>query len=109
MPLWDGRTPGEVRPADWIEGGLGHGCQRCDCEVMADSATVVDGEVVCHECMTYGERLEGDEDFGMESLVELICDKGEEDAKAYLVQHEDFDLIGNARWSKAAAEAARWA
>jgi hypothetical protein len=109
MPLWDGRTPEQVRPADWIEGGLGHRCQRCDCEAMADSATVLEGEVVCRECMTYGERLDDDEDFGMEGLVELIFDKGEKDAKVYLVQHEDFDLIGDGRWSMAVAEAARWA
>ncbi|MCS4089084.1 hypothetical protein [Rhizobium sp. BK176] len=109
MPLWDGRAPDEVRPADWIEGGLGHGCQRCDCETMADSATVVDGEVICEECLTYGERLDDDEAYGMECLVDLIGDMGEENAKAYLVQHEDFDLIGIDRWSRAATEAARWA
>ncbi|MBY3158406.1 hypothetical protein HFO56_39595 [Rhizobium laguerreae] len=109
MPLWDGRTPDEVRPADWIEGGLGHGCQRCDCEVMADSATIVEGEVICHECMTYGEKLGDNEDLGMDSLVELICDKGEEGAQAYLIQHEDFELIGIDRWSMAVSEAARWA
>ncbi|MCV9964750.1 hypothetical protein OIU34_22930 [Pararhizobium sp. BT-229] len=106
VKAWDGRTPDQISPADWIRGGLGHGCERCQSEVMADCATVIEGEVVCHECMTYGEKLDDDEDFGIESLADLIDDMGEVEAKAYLVQHEDFDLIGEERWLKAAAEAA---
>lgn len=109
VPSWDGRSPEQVRPADWIKNGLGHSCERCDSEVMADTATVIEGEVVCHECMTYGEKLDDDEDFGMESLADLIGDMGEQEAKAYVIQHEDFDLIGEVRWAKAAEEAARWA
>jgi hypothetical protein len=109
VPSWDGRSPDQVRPYDWIKSGLGHSCERCDSEVMADSATVIECEVVCHECMTYGEKLDDDEDFGNECLVDLIGEMGEPEAKAYVVQHEDFDVIGEARWEKAAAEAARWA
>jgi hypothetical protein len=109
VKAWDGRTPEQINPADWIKSGLGHGCHRCDDEVMADCATVIDGEVVCHECMTYGEKLSDDEDSGMESLVDLIDDVGEVDARAHIVQHEDFDAIGEERWQKAVAEAARWA
>ncbi|MDW9481266.1 hypothetical protein GOB57_21715 [Sinorhizobium meliloti] len=109
VPSWDGRSPEQVRPADWIKNGLGHTCERCDSEAMADTATVIEGEVVCHECMTYGEKLEEDEDFGMESLADLIGDMGEQEARAYVIQHEDFDLIGEVRWAKAAEEAARWA
>jgi hypothetical protein len=76
---------------------------------MADSASVVDGDVVCDECLIYSERLDQDEENGMESLIELICHKGEDGARSYLVQHDDFDLIGEQRWSEAAIKAARWA
>lgn len=108
VSAWDGRNPEQITPADWIRRGLGHGCDRCQSEVMADCATVVAGDVVCHECMSYAERIEDDENSGMEHLVELIDDMGPEEAKSYLIQHDDFDAIGLERWEAACAEIENW-
>jgi hypothetical protein len=40
---------------DWLEAGLGKLCERCDYEVDNSSAEVVDGDVVCHDCMTLAD------------------------------------------------------
>ena len=38
-------------PADWIEAGFSHLCQRCDYECDENNAFVVNREVVCEDCM----------------------------------------------------------
>ena len=106
MTEWDGKQPEDIRPADWIDGGLGHCCSRCDGETGHESARVIEGDVVCFECMTYGESLDEDDERGMEELVGLIVNEGAEEARAFLTLHEDFDLIGEEIWARAVAEAA---
>lgn len=105
VPSWDGKAPSQVNPSDWIEGGLGHHCDRCDGEVGSHEASVIEGDVVCHECMTFGERIAENEDRGLEDLVALIVEEGEDEARAYIVQHEDFDMIPPEVWTRAVNEA----
>lgn len=106
VPAWDGIAVSDLKPADWIEAGLGHFCQRCDCETSHDCGGVVNGEVVCHDCMTYVDKLDYDEETGYEQLVELIADKGVDGAIKVISYDDDFAAIDPAVWAKAVAEAA---
>lgn len=105
MTAWDGMEIEDIAPSDWLNGGLGHHCERCDGEVSADCGRVIAGDVVCFECMTYGESLAEDRERGMEEIVNLILNEGEDEARDFVVMHEDFDLIGEEVWSAAAARA----
>lgn len=46
--------------ADWIRAGLGSLCERCDYETDNSSCEIIDGCVVCHECMKYEDWLIAD-------------------------------------------------
>jgi hypothetical protein len=107
---WDGLANEDITPADWLRGGLGHTCFRCDCETSrSEGGDVFGTEVVCEECTTYAEKIERDEAYGMEVLAELIGDKGEEGARLHISRDEDFSLIPSVAWDRAVAEAALWA
>lgn len=41
--------------ADWVNAGFGYPCERCDYDTHSDNGWVVNGEVVCEDCMTLAD------------------------------------------------------
>lgn len=106
---WDSLT--KVNPADWIEAGMGHCCDRCSYETHPSTgARVVGGEVVCEECLTIPDLLEGDE-YDRETAEERIAqwmighDCDEASVRKQMSSSFDPDLIPTDIWQKCLAEA----
>lgn len=50
QPCWDGK---EVTAGDWLRGGLGYHCARCDDETFTEmGGHAVNDDAICSECMT---------------------------------------------------------
>jgi len=51
---WDGKA--EIKPGDWLRGGMGCMCSRCSYETFEEAnGHAVGDEAVCEECMTLAD------------------------------------------------------
>lgn len=104
IPAWDGRS--EIKPADWLRAGLGHHCERCDCETcLDDGAAIVAEAVVCDDCLTFGDRLSCDTERARDDLADMIADDGEQAARQWLEANGYWPLQGDL-WARAVRAAA---
>lgn len=106
MSETDGMAPEIISKPGLIDECTGGRCERCDGEVSGDTCHLISGDVVCTECLTYAESLSEYPERGFEELVNLVVNEGEHDALDFIVQHDDFELIGEETWARVVAEAA---
>lgn len=94
----------KVNPADWIEAGMGHCCERCSCETHREhGARVVAGEVVCEDCFTFADLMtEGGED-AIDELANKIADEGEDETREALISTGDWEHVPADLWQSALA------
>jgi hypothetical protein len=99
---WDGKKPNELGPADWFAANMGHCCERCGYETSPDQCgRVINGEVVCEECLTITDRAIDDPDALVEDLANRICDQGEDDARAMIEKEGGWLAVKDDIWPKA--------
>ncbi|MCO5080905.1 MAG: hypothetical protein M9955_04515 [Rhizobiaceae bacterium] len=99
---WDSLT--RISPADWLDIGLGHHCERCGYETHRDAgARVVAGEVVCEECLTFADRVAIDPDDVVEDIANRIADEGEAETRDWLERQKA--SIPEELWQRAVREA----
>lgn len=94
----------KVNPADWIDAGMGHCCERCSYETHRDAgARVVSGEVVCEDCFTFADLMaEGGED-AIDELANKIADEGEDEARENLIYSDNWQHVPDDLWQAAVA------
>nr|WP_250807320.1 hypothetical protein [Neorhizobium tomejilense] len=81
-------------------------CARCGENADVEHLRAIGDDLVCLECLTYGESVIDDEERGMRELSDFISVEGEAEARDFITLHEDFDVIGEDRWARAAEMAA---
>ncbi|PWJ81570.1 hypothetical protein C7441_110102 [Pseudaminobacter salicylatoxidans] len=107
VPIWDGRNPNSICPADWFEANLGHCCERCGCETHPDcGGQVVEGEVVCEECLTLADRVEINPNDVVEDLGNRIACDGADKVRVRLEHRKEWEDLPPELWDRAIAFAA---
>lgn len=102
VPKWDGLSEAEIKPADWLDADLGHCCSRCGWETHRDEgARAIGDEAVCAECLTFADKVLSDEDDVLDELADMIADQGEDDARTFLDERGDWDVIPEGLWLRA--------
>lgn len=100
IPAWDGKPA--IKPADWLNAGMGHCCDRCGYETFADDgACAIGDEAVCEQCLTFAERCVVDTDRVVDDLADRICDEGAEAVEADLRKRNNWDAVEGMVWQRA--------
>ncbi|TIU94525.1 MAG: hypothetical protein E5W09_22940 [Mesorhizobium sp.] len=104
VPAWDGRNTDSVNPADWIRANLGHCCSRCGYECHPETgAQAIGDEVVCEECLTLPDQLEGNPEDVVDDLANRIACDGEAETREWLEAKGWWDRIPQNLWNRAVA------
>lgn len=94
----------KLQRSDWIRAHMGAHCSRCDEETYADSgARIIGDDVVCEECVTFGDRCAIDEpDELVDDLINFFDDHdGPDGARAFLMAHGWWDDLPVESWNAA--------
>lgn len=107
VPIWDGLPEKEITPALWFAANMGHMCERCNYETHPNfGGEVVNGEVVCEDCIELGDLLVISRERALEALVNEIVDLGPEGAREHLVTEGVLSAVPADLWAEAIKEAA---
>lgn len=107
VPIWDGLPEKEITPALWFAANMGHMCERCNYETHPNfGGEVVNGEVVCEDCIELGDLLVISRERALEALVDEIVDLGPDGAKEHLVNRGVLSAVPADLWAEAIKEAA---
>lgn len=107
VPSWDDLAEKEITPAKWFAANMGHMCERCNFETHPDfGGEVVNGEVVCEDCLDLGDIVQISRERALETLVDEILDLGADDAQDRLIRIGVWDKIPADVWAEAIVEAA---
>jgi len=107
VEIWDDLLETEINPAQWFAAGMGHMCERCNFETHPEmGGEVVNGEVVCEDCLGLSDILVIDRDRALEALIEQIIDHGADEAAARLTSKGHWPKITPDLWAEAISEAA---
>ena len=103
VPAWDSKNAGSLKPADWINAGLGHTCARCHGEAGPwDGARAIGDDAICSYCLTIADLVAlGDDEAVAEQLADRICDQGEEVTRNWAEAKGIWDDVAGAIWPKA--------
>lgn len=108
VPIWDDLPESEITPALWFAADMGHMCERCNYETHPDmGGRVVSDEVVCEECLEFGDYLLVDREQALDGLIDYILNEGEDGAKTLLIDRGFWPKVPTELWAEAIAEAAK--